>query len=201
MRTMIRRLIFALSLVLAATAARAQGTAGATAPPLWTIDASRSDVRFTVTKFGFEDVTGVFRESDGEIRYDASQPSRSSMRWRVRVASVLTDAPNRDRALLAPEYFDAARYPYLIFVSRSVRGLEHGGLEVTGDVTMRGVTRPMTLVVRPGRDAAGPTFETSFEIDRYDFGIRGGSVMGRLIGRRVRVRVLAATCAPVQEAR
>jgi polyisoprenoid-binding protein YceI len=56
-------------------------------PIEWSIDASRSDARFTVTKLGYENVTGVFRESEGEIRCDPDRPQDSSVKWRVRVAS------------------------------------------------------------------------------------------------------------------
>jgi polyisoprenoid-binding protein YceI len=158
----------------------------------WTIDGSRSDVRFTVTKLGFEDVTGIFHESDGTIQYDPAQPERSRIDWRIKVASVTTEATNRDKALQAPEYFDAARHPYLSFVSQSVRELAGGRLEVTGQLTMRGVTRPLMTTVGVGTRGASPVFDTAFEVNRYDFGIAGGSVMGRLIGRTVRVRLVAA---------
>jgi len=62
-----------------------------------------------------------------------------------------------------------------------------------GDIIIRGVTRPLTLSVRPRVTAAGPTFETDFTIDRYEFGVVGGSVLGRLIGREARLHLLAAT--------
>jgi polyisoprenoid-binding protein YceI len=158
----------------------------------WTIDGSRSDVRFVVTKFGFEDVTGIFHESEGTIEYDPDRPERSRIEWRVKVASVTTDATNRDKALQAPEYFDAARHPYLSFVSQSVRGLPGGRLEVSGQLTMRGVTRPLVTTVNVVTRGPAPAFETAFEVNRYDFGIAGGSVMGRLIGRTVRIRLVAA---------
>ena len=169
------------------------------APPaavgVWRIDPARSDVRFTVTKLGFEDVTGVFRESEGTIRFDPARVESSSIQWRIRVASVKTDASNRDKTLQSPEYFDAARSPYLSFVSRSVRAGSAGALEVTGDFTVRGMTRPLTVTVHPRRTDAGPTFTTDFEIDRYDFGVVGGTFFGRLIGSRVRVHLFAATAA------
>lgn len=175
----------------AVPAARSSGTTVA-APTTWTIDGARSDVRFTVTKLGFEDVTGIFHESEGSIHYDPDHPERSRIEWRIRVASVTTEAANRDKTLQAPEYFDAARYPYLTFASRSVRGLPGGRLEITGDLTMRGVTRPLVTTVRHVTSGPPPTFETAFEIDRYDFGIAGGRVMGRLIGRTARIRLVAA---------
>ena len=57
---------------------------------------------------------------------------------------------------------------------------------------MRGVTRPLVTTVRHVTDGPSPRFETAFEVNRYDFGIAGGTVMGRLIGRTVRVRLTAA---------
>ena len=158
----------------------------------WTIDGSRSDVRFTVTKFGFEDVTGIFHESEGTIQYDPAHPEHGRIEWRIKVASVTTEATNRDKTLQAPEYFDAARHPCLTFVSQSVRGLPDGRLEVSGELNMRGVTRPLVTTVRVVTSGPSPTFGTAFEGNRYDFGIAGGSVMGRLIGRTVRVRLVAA---------
>lgn len=167
--------------------------AAAPAPVDYMIDPARSEVRFTVTKLGFSDVTGTFRESTGDIRYDAADPGASAIRWRVRVASVLTDARNRDASLQAPEYFDAARHPELIFESRRVSAKPDGGLAVTGDLTMRGVTRSIAIDAKIRRGLTGPVFEANFEVDRYDYGIAGGTVMGRLIGRTVRVFIRAAT--------
>jgi protocatechuate 3,4-dioxygenase beta subunit len=170
-----------------------QVPAAAPAPIDYVIDPARSEVRFNVTKLGFSDVTGTFRESTGDIRYDAANPGASEIRWRVRVASLLTDATNRDASLQQPEYFDAARHPELIFESRRVTAKPDSVLAVTGDLTMRGVTRSITIDARIRRGLAGPVFETDFEVDRYDYGIAGGTVMGRLIGRTVRVHVRAAT--------
>jgi polyisoprenoid-binding protein YceI len=189
-----RRTITSLALVVsfaavAQLAAIASPMASAPAR-VWRIDPARSEVRFTVTKFGFEDVTGVFRESEGEIQYDPVEPAASTIQWRVRVASVLTDASNRDQSLQGPEYFDAGRHPYLTFASRSVRPRPDRSLEVSGDFTIRGVTRRIDIHARPQVSAAGLAFETDFNIDRYDYGVAGGSVMGRLIGRQVRIHLM-----------
>lgn len=160
------------------------GPAGA-----WTLDPVRSHVGFSVTKFGYSDVHGEFRDFSGDVRYDPLRPENSSIRWRVGVASVKTDEPGRDRSLQAPEYFDTARFPSLTFESRRVRSLDGGRLEVTGDITIRGQTRPLTIIAAPL--AGGGGFDTRFEINRYDFGVAGGRVMGRLIGRMVRVHLIA----------
>jgi polyisoprenoid-binding protein YceI len=174
----IHRAVTLLTFVLAASAAGQAGFTTSAAPPrsiahgnataVWRIDPARSEVRFTVTKLGFEDVTGVFRESDGQFRYTASDPTASSIQWRVRVSSVLTDASNRDRTLQSPEYFDASRHPYLTFESRTIQVRPDGSLNVSGDITIRGVTRGITVHVRPRSSADGLVFETDFELDRYD---------------------------------
>lgn len=157
----------------------------------WIIDGARSEARFTITKLGFEDVTGLFRDSDGEITYDQSDPESGRVQWRVLVASVQTNASNRDKTLQSPEYFDAGRHPYLAFVSTAVRRVDQRHLEVQGALTMRGVSQPLSTIVEIGGDAASPRFETSFEVNRYDFGIVGGSILGRLIGRIARIHLIA----------
>ena len=151
-----------------------------------------TEARFTVTKLGFADVTGYFRDFNADIRYDPSQPERSTVEWRVRVASVDTGERDRDRAIQSADYFSAAQFPELTFMSRDVRGAGNNRLNVTGDISIRGVTRTITVPVIVSELNGRRTFATDFELDRYDFNVRGGSVMSRLIGRTVRVH-LAAT--------
>jgi polyisoprenoid-binding protein YceI len=158
------------------------------------IDSGRSEMRFTVTKLGFSDVTGVFRESAGEIAYDPAEPSRSSVHWRARVSSVLTDAANRDQALQGREYFDAARCPEISFASQHVSRRADGAFAVAGLITIRCQSHPLMAVVESKRLPDGRlAFDSEFEIDRFDFGVAGGLVMGKLIGRRVRISVRAVT--------
>ncbi len=157
------------------------------------IHSSHSVAQFTVTKLGFTDVTGRFMQMDGDIRWNPDTPETAHVRWRVKVASVKTDAENRDRTLEAPEYFDAGRHPWLTFESTHVRRLDPRRLEVIGDLTMRGVTRQVTVIVSHSGSAAAPIFETSFDVDRYDYGIVGGRVMSRLIGRAVRIHLKVVT--------
>jgi polyisoprenoid-binding protein YceI len=178
-----------LSLTALLTFVPATAPAGVEGPPAgtWRLDPARSVVQFTVTKLGFEDVTGTFRDFAGVVRYDGANPSDSSVEWTVRVGSVRTDATNRDRSLQSAEYFDAARHPEMTFRSERVRTLSDGRLQVEGPITIKGRSRPLSIVVVPNQGG----FETHFELNRYDFDIVGGSVMGRLIGRTVRVRLLA----------
>lgn len=163
------------------------------ASPVFQVDPAGSVAQFTVTKLGFSDVVGRFEHSSGEVRWHAPEPEAGFVRWRVRVASVSTGSRDRDSALQSAEYFDAARHPELIFESSRVRAAAAGMLEVTGRLTMRGVTRAQTIMVRHRGSAARPIFETDFNVDRYDFGITGGRVMSRLIGRTVRIHLRLVT--------
>ncbi len=180
-------------LAFALAAVALQPANARTGSPVFRIDPARSVAQFTVTKLGFEDVTGTFRDMSGAIRWHAPEPEAGFVRWRVKVASVATDSRDRNSALQQPDYFDARRHPELMFESTRVRALSPGRLEVTGQLTMRGVTREQTLIVRHGGSAIHPIFETDFEVNRYDFGISGGTVMGRLIGRTVRIHLRLVT--------
>ena len=183
-------------MTLAAALALLQPAQSRAPVPALAIDPSSSVAQFTVTKLGFADVTGRFTRMEGEVRWDPAAPEAGFVRWRVEVASVLTDATNRDRTLQAPEYFDAARHPWLTFESTRVSRAGPGRLEVAGNLTMRGTTRPVTVPVRHSGSASAPVFETAFDVDRYDYGIVGGRIMSRLIGRTVRLYLKAVTLEP-----
>jgi polyisoprenoid-binding protein YceI len=160
------------------------------------IDQAQSGVSFTVTKWGFLEVEGRFQEFSGIVVYDPQRPEASRIEWRVKVASVKTDERNRDESLQQPEYFDAARYPDLTFVSDRVTAVSPAELEVQGRITIKGRTKPLTVRVRHATQnearmqQPAERFETEFRINRYDFGIVGGSVLGPVISREARVRIL-----------
>jgi polyisoprenoid-binding protein YceI len=190
----IRRIACGFTLVL--LIGTSVGYARSDAPLALAIDPAQSQVTFTVTKWGFLDVEGRFDKFDGTIVYDAARPEASRIDWRVKVASVDTDEPKRDESLQASEYFDAARHPELTFVSDRVTRAGANELEVQGRITIRGRTRPLTVQVRhatlPGAPGAQAVerFETQFTINRYDFGIVGGRVLGPVISRDVRVKLV-----------
>jgi polyisoprenoid-binding protein YceI len=173
-------------LICSLSVAGSLSTSAAPAAGPWKVDPARSSVTFSVTKLGFSDVAGRFRDFSAALVHDPAQPERSSVSWDVRVASVQTDSSNRDRSILGAEYFDAARHPTMTFRTQSVRRLQDGRLDVAGVITIRGHAEPLTVVV--ARIDGG--FETRFEIDRLRFNVRGGTVMSRLIGRMVRVHLV-----------
>lgn len=166
----------------------------------WRIDPAHSRVSFIVTKWGLVDVEGRFRKHSGTIAFDPAAPETGSIEWTVSVASVDTGEPRRDETLLDEEYFHAARHPNLTFRSTSIKRTGSSNrFDVTGTLTIRGVAKTVTLpVTYSGRhDVPGEglmdVFQTSFTIDRFDFGIRGGTVMRSVISRDVKISLVAAS--------
>jgi polyisoprenoid-binding protein YceI len=153
-------------------------------------------VGFTVMKFGVFKEHGRFKHVDGTLHVDEKEPERSRMRLSVDVASVDTGATARDETLRSDDFFDAKRFPQMTFVSRSVKKREPGVYDVTGDLTIRGVTKRITVPVRLlGRAQNGDEeivgFESEFRIDRTEFGVDGARWSGgrHLISKEVDVKL------------
>lgn len=168
----------------------------------WPIDGAHSRVTFSVTKWGFAEVEGRFPDFSGSITYNPAQPALSHIEWRVRVATVVTGDVKRDRSLQAAEYFDARRYPELMFASSSVRRVSDTEMDVTGTITIRGAAQPLTVRVTYGGHHTVPgegryeTFKTSFTVNRYDFGVVGGRLLGPAISKDVTIHLRAVTKQP-----
>ena len=189
----IRQHCGAIAVVTALLTNTGAGYARNDAPAPLGIDRAQSRVTFTVTKWGFLDVEGRFDDFDGTVVYDPQRPEASRIDWRVKVASVDTDEPKRDESLQQPEYFDAARHPELTFVSDRVSASGANELAVQGRITIRGRTRPLNVRVWHSTQAGAQAverFETQFTINRYDFGVVGGRVLGPVISRDVRVTLV-----------
>lgn len=135
-----------------------------------------SIVRFTVTKLLVERVSGDFQDFQGTVAYHAEKPEASSIELNVEVRSVVTGERNRDSTLQGEAYFDSRRYPRMVFRSVRVSRRSDGGLDVTGDLTIRGVTRQVTVPVRVVEHSDGRLeFETAFTVNRTEFGVNGTS--------------------------
>jgi polyisoprenoid-binding protein YceI len=171
----------ALSLLLPALAAAE--------PATYKVDTSHSGVRFTIRHF-VSNVPGNFRDFDGVIKYDKQNPAASSVELTVKAASINTENNDRDEHLRGADFFDVAKFPTLTFTSTKVTAKDANNLEVTGNLTLHGVTKQVTIPVEvlgsvktPNGEKAG--FETNFTINRKDYGIvwnrvldAGGSVLG-----------------------
>jgi polyisoprenoid-binding protein YceI len=158
-------------------------------PVTYKVDTDHSGVGFSIRHF-VSNVPGRFRDFDGVIKYDKQNPAGSSVELTVKAASIDTSNNDRDEHLRSPDFFDVQKFPTLTFTSTKVAAKDADTLEVTGNLTLHGVTKQITIPVdvlgtvkTPNGEKAG--FETSFTINRKDYGIvwnrvldAGGSVLG-----------------------
>lgn len=163
-------------------------------PGRYIVVPSQSQVRFSVKKWSVLDVDGFFRRFRGEIRYDPHTPSKSSVIVDVETASVTTGDEKRDESLAEPQFFDSQRVPIMRFASGGVTTAA-GGMAVTGNLTIKDTTRPVTVRVRllgvqdiPG-EGKFATFATEFIVDRRDYQVLGGSLSRTMIGNEVSIRL------------
>jgi polyisoprenoid-binding protein YceI len=165
-------------LLLAVTSALAQ------APTTYQVSRTDSDLRFTIVKWQVFKEEGRFRDFTGRVVYDPRNPGASSIEVVVQAASIDSKNATRDEVLRSDDFFDVARYPTLSFKSTRVRAAGPEQLEVTGDLTIRGVTRQITIPVKVLGVGSVPNegeiaaFETQFAIDRTEFGVHGSRWSG-----------------------
>lgn len=119
----------------------------ANARETYTFDPARSSISFTAHQF-VGTTTGHFSKCSGTIEIDREHPDRSSVSARIEVKSIDTKIRKRDDHLISPEFFDAQRFPEITFKSRTVTQTGPQAGDITGELTMHGVTRSVVLHVR-----------------------------------------------------
>ena len=177
----------------------------------WNLDATHSQVEFSVKHMMFTTVRGRFGALEGSIRLDSDAPERSSVEVSIDADSLDTRVADRDAHLRSPEFFDVESYPTMEFRSRRVEGPAGSpgeSFQVLGDLTIRGVTREVVLDARfegTGTDPWGGTragFSAETTIDRRDFGLTWNQALetgGVLVGHEVKID-LQVQAVQVQEA-
>lgn len=117
------------------------------AAEIYKFDAAHSIIGFKIHQF-FNVTSGKFSQFSGTINIDREHPERSSVVSRIVVNSINTGIRKRDDHLRSPEFFDTAKFPEITFESRSVKQTGSQSGDILGDLTMHGVTKPITLHVR-----------------------------------------------------
>lgn len=162
----------ALTVLVAAGLAASQALAADT----YSIDPTHSNIGFTVRHF-FSRVPGHFTKVDGTIVYDTQDLAKSTVSVSIDTASIDTEEPKRDAHLKSPDFFDAEKYPKITFVSTKVTPAGDKKARVEGTLTIRGVSKPVTLdvdLLGTGPDGWGGVrsgFEARTRINRQDFGV------------------------------
>lgn len=161
-----------------------QTTNEAQTPTLWTVDPVHTTVGFSVRHLMITNVRGVFEKVEGTVRYDPQHPGDAQIEISIPVASIQTREPQRDAHLRSPDFFDAEAHPAMTFRSTRVRPGAASPLEITGELTLRGTTREVTLHVQEitdeHRDLQGARrfgASATGKIKRSDFGITFNKVL------------------------
>ncbi|PYJ19824.1 MAG: polyisoprenoid-binding protein [Verrucomicrobia bacterium] len=165
-----------------------------TANETFKFDASRSTIGFRVHQFlGTTD--GKFKQFSGTIDLDRQHPEASSVSARIQVSSINTGIKKRDDHLRSAEFFNVANFPEITFKSRGVKQTGTQSGDITGDLTMHGITKPVTLhvkVINPLANEARTRWEVTTEpLKRRDFGLMFGSATETVSGisQEVAIRI------------
>ena len=139
----------------------------------WSIDPGNSSIAFSANHIGYKDVLGLFLEERGSFTYDETTRELADLVFEVEAASVFTDNPARDRHLKSGDFLDAENHPLIRFVmTEAVPDSDTTGT-IRGDLTVRGVTRPVEVAVTLNRIAPYPWG------DNYVLGVSAEAVIRR----------------------
>ena len=184
------RLLLASLLSLTAATAFAE-------PVTFEIDPTHSQIAFSVRHF-FSKVPGRFNEFEGKIQLDDKDASKSSVVVNIKTASIDTHNERRDNHLRSNDFFAADSFPTITFKSTKVTPGAEGKVKIDGDLTIRGVTRPVTLdAAFLGSGTMGPMgkvagWEATTTVNRKDFNVSWDRVLdqgGTMLGEDVAITI------------
>jgi polyisoprenoid-binding protein YceI len=192
--------LFALAL-FAAVPVRAQDT--------WQVDRTHSSIEFAVTHMMVSEVTGHFKDFDVTMTTTGDDFTTAKLEATIKVGSVSTDNDNRDNHLRSADFFDAEKYPDATFKSTKWEKVGEGKYKVTGDLTIRGNTKPVVLdvtqlgMITDPRGGTKTGWRAETTIDRFEFGTvwdkaieSGGLVVSKDVRLTLRVAMKKAGAEP-----
>jgi polyisoprenoid-binding protein YceI len=163
----------------------------------WNLDPAHSGAEFKVKHMMISNVKGKFGGLSGVLTLDEADPTRSTVEASIDVTTLNTQDAQRDGHLKSAEFFDAEKFPKMTFRSDSVKRAGEGELAVTGNLTLRGVTQPVTFAVEgptpPAKDPWGNLrvgLSATAKISRKDFGLTWNAPLetgGVLVGEEVTI--------------
>lgn len=190
--------VAALALALVALPVTAQEDETAAPDPyLYAIDKTHTDVGFKVSHLTVSKVRGNFTTFDGTVRYNPENLADSGVEFTIDASSIDTGNEDRDKHLRSADFLDVENHPNLTFKSTKVEKSDDG-MVVTGDLTMRGVTREVSFPfekIGPITDPFGMQrigVEASLTVDRRDWGLEWSRAMetgGLIVGHEVEIEL------------
>jgi polyisoprenoid-binding protein YceI len=161
----------------------------------WRIDPARTHIAFAIDAVGYPRTHGQFRQFAGRISVDFAHPDKSSVSFHVQSRSVDVGSTSFDDYLRSDAFLNSMRFPSIDFVSNSVSKVDDHTVRVNGELTLLGVTRPLTVDVAVEREAGGGqrlAFLAKTNINRLEFGMNTGFP---LVSRDVELVISSAAVA------
>ena len=153
----------------------AQADVPAVAAANWRIDPARTHIAFAIDAVGYPRTHGQFRQFAGRISVDFEHPDKSSVSFHVQSQSVDVGSSSFDDYLRSVAFLDSTRFPSIDFVSSSVAKVDDHTVRVTGELTLLGVTHPLSVDVAVQREGGGRlAFLAKTNIDRLEYGMNSG---------------------------
>jgi polyisoprenoid-binding protein YceI len=150
----------------------------AQAADTYTVDPVHSSISFMISHAGISNIHGRFNDFSGKITIDEADPVKSSFALSIPIESIDTNNVKRDEHLCAPDYFNAKQFPTMSFQSTKTKAID-GGYEVTGDLTLHGVTKPVSFTLKGGdkvvefpKGTKRIGLVSTLSIRRSDFGVK-----------------------------
>lgn len=162
----------------------------------WMIDPAHSEVNFQVRHLMISNVKGEFRKINASIEAVGADFSHAKVQATLDAEGIYTNDENRDKHLRSADFFDAEKHPYLTFTSTALEPLGGNDYKLKGDLTIKGIVKPVTLDVEFGGTMTDPSgnvkagFSLSGKINRKDWGLNWNSALeagGVLVGDEVRI--------------
>ena len=160
----------------------------------WNFDASHSSIRFAVDHMVISEVEGKFTSFEGTVESSNEDFSDAKINFKINVNSVDTDNEKRDGHLKNEDFFDVVKYPEMTFVSTSIEKVKEGKYDLTGNLTLHGVTKEITLKMSYGGTVKDPWGNTraglkiTGSLNRTDFGLKYNSTLeagGLMLGEEI----------------
>jgi polyisoprenoid-binding protein YceI len=144
----------------------------------YSVDNAHASVVFKINHMGFSNVYGMFGDVNGEVQFDEAKPDSSKMEFTIKADSVDTKNAKRDEHLRKPDFFDTKAHPTISFKSTAMKKIDGKTYDVKGDLSLHGVTKPISFKLtrfRTGKDPMGATKtggEARFTIKRSEYGMK-----------------------------
>jgi polyisoprenoid-binding protein YceI len=163
----------------------------------WIADKSHSKIQFNVTHMVISEVAGMFKSFDINVQSSKDDFSDANIDFTADVASIYTDNDRRDAHLKSDDFFNAEKFPKMIFKGKSFKKIEGNNFKLTGDLTIRDITKEVTLdvvyngtVQAWGKTVAG--FKIKGAINRFDYNLKWNTLLeagGAMVAKTVYINI------------